>query len=911
MLWMVFSETETSLLVTTAIATPLSKIEALRARVAETRERAQSQFEHGATGVQTATTLSDGFRAFVIDQWLHALRSLEPRDIERLEQQSAIVAVGGTGRGELAPFSDIDLLFLYEPTVGVNFTKVANHCLHELWDASLKLGHSVRTPKDALAMARQDTPFATSLVEMQPLWGSEDLVAKLKRTFERTIVKSRRSAFVNNALEGREEERIKNGGAVQQLEPDIKCSRGGLRDLHLLRWVGFAFYGSAEIDSLRLNGALSREDAHRLIAAHEFLMKIRLDLHFTANKAQDRLTRDEQVRISDKRGIEARPAQIPVERFMQEYFQHTTAVADIVSRFVSRHRRPTLSQRLTDMFLTRRQDGSFLISPKRIDVVTRKLDVVCSDLRQVLQLFLASASNQVPIAARVLEKIRVAASKFSRVLDSEHSRLFLAILERRGYLGTTLRTMFETGVLEVLIPEFARVRCLLQFNQYHHYTVDEHTFRAMEIVESFEHDQTAIGAAYRELRVKHLLHLALLLHDVGKGGIEDHSDVGRAIAERVAIRLGLPEAQREQLMFLIHKHLVMPDIAFRRDISDPGELTRFSHMVGSPEWVTTLYLLSVADISAVGPGVWNDWKAGLMAELYDRAMLVLSGKHPKFLEEDRLRKVREHVAAKLLPDQAPDDERQVLSRWLDQQLEQFPAHYLTGTPRDRIACDIEIIRRLQPGEIVVEGSYDAETSTVEYRIVLDRQNSDGCFHRIAGTLTSQRLEILSAQICTTTDGVVVDVFTVHDDDYSGAVPRNRMEDVGRVIQRVLRKEVKVDEMFQKSKRFSWKTPKPLLGELPNRVTIDNDSSDRCNLVCVFAHDRPGLLYTISRALFRLELSIELAKIATNLDQVLDVFYVTDRTGQKITDAVRLASLQIELENTLSEFDATGHKRFVA
>ncbi len=893
-----------------AVTSTVSKIESLRVRVSEIRERARSQFEHGATGVQTATTLSDGFRAFVVEQWLEALQSVSPESAKRLEQHSAIVAVGGTGRGELAPYSDLDLLFLYEPSVSVEFSKVANHCLHELWNADLKLGHSVRTPKDVMAMARQDTPFATSMVEMQPLWGSTELVAKLKRGFERAFSKTGQAAFVEAAVAGREEERIKNGGAVQQLEPDIKCSRGGLRDLHLLRWVGFAYFGSAEIDSLRLSGALTREDAHKLIAAHEFLMRIRLEWHFAAGKAQDRLTRDEQLRIASERGIEPRPAQIPVEIFMQEYFQHTTAVADIVSRFVARHRRLSLSQRLTEMLLTRRQDGYFLVNPKRLDVVTGHMDATCSDLRQILRLFLASASNQVPIAARVLEKIRLSAHTLSRVLDAEHSRLFLAILERRGRLGATLRSMFETGILEVVLPEFSRVRCLLQFNQYHHYTVDEHTFRAMEIMEGFEKDQSSIGAAYREIKNKHVLHLALLLHDVGKGGIEDHSELGRTIAERVAIRLGLPDSHREQLMFLIHKHLVMADVAFRRDTTDPGEQTRFSHMVGSPEWLSSLYLLTVADVSAVGPDVWNDWKAGLMADLYDRAMLILSGKHPKFLEEERLRKVREHVAAKLISKDAPDDERLQLTRWLDQQLVRFPPHYLTGTPRDRIAADIEVIRRLQPGEIVVEGSYDPDTSIVEYRIVLDRQNSEGCFHRIAGTLTSQRLEILSAQICTTTDGIVVDVFKVHDNDYSGTVPRDRMEDVGKVIQRVLRKEVKVDEMFQKSRRFNWKSQQPLKGDLPNRVTIDNDSSDRCNLVCVFAHDRPGLLYTISRALYRLELSIELAKIATNLDQVLDVFYVTDRSGRKMTDEPRLASIQIELQNTLTEFDATGHERFV-
>ncbi|MBM3970301.1 MAG: [protein-PII] uridylyltransferase [Planctomycetes bacterium] len=895
---------------TTTPAAVSNHLEVLRARVAEIRERARKQFAHGASGGQTATMLSDGMRAFVVEQWLEALTIVPPAVAQKLERHSAIVAVGGTGRGELAPYSDIDIMFLHEPSVANEFKPVVNRCQHSLYDAQLELGHSVRTPKAAIAMALEDSTVATSLIEMQPLWGSTELVASLKRTFERKVVRAGRSAFFESSIANREEDVEKHGGAVQQLEPDIKCSRGGLRDLHLLRWIGFAWYSVPDIDSLRLNGGLLGEDARRLITAQEFLMKIRMDLHFAAGKAQDRLTRDEQLRIAAERGIEATPAQIPVERFMQEYFQHTVAISSIVARFIARHRRLTWNKRLLNLLLERRQDGHFFISPTQLDVASRRLDFVCSGLHQVLRLFLTAARNKVAIAPRVLERIRQTSSDFSRVLDAECSELFMAILEPRGSLATTLRAMYETGVLEVVLPEFSRVRCLLQFNAYHSYTVDEHTLRAMSIIESFEQEPGPVGVAYREIKLKPVLHLALLLHDVGKGGIEDHSELGRSIAERIANRLGLPEPQRQLLMFLVLKHLVMADVAFRHDIADPGELARFSHMVGSPEWLTMLYVLTVADISAVGPGIWNDWKSGLLTDLYGRAMLILSGKHPKFFEEERLSKVREHVARHLSLNDGSSEDREKLTQWVDLHLNQFPAHYLLGTPRDRVAADLEIIRRLQPGEIVVEGTHDTETDTVEYRIVLDRLHSEGCFHRITGTLTSQRLEILSAQICTTTDGIVVDVFSVRDTDFTGPVPPHRMEEVGQAIRRVLRKEVKVDEMFLRSRRFRWKSTNAPISDLPNRVTIDNDSSDRCNIVCVFAHDRPGLLYTISRAVYRLELSIELAKIATSLDQVLDAFYVTDRAGKKITDAARLESIQFELNNTLAEFDATGHQRFV-
>ena len=886
-------------------------LEALRARVAEIRERGRKHFQQGASGLQTATTLSDGFRVFVVKQWQEALAAcVSPEIAQHLERHSAIVAVGGTGRGELAPFSDIDLMFLHEPSVRNEFKQVTNRCLHSFFDSQIDLGYSVRTPKDAILMAIEDSTVATSLLEMQPLWGSNELVASLKQKFERKLVRSRPQAFFESAIANRQEELDKQGGAEHQLEPDVKCSTGGLRELHLLRWMSFAIYGVLDIDSLRLNGGLVGEDARKLISALEFLTKVRVDLHFAAGKPQDRLSRDEQVRIASERGIVPLPARLPVEQFMQTYFEHTTAISSIVSRFIARHRRRSFRVGLIDWLLTRRQDGHFYISPTRLDVPNRSLESVCSDLRQVLRLFLTAARQRVAVAPRVLEQIRLSVPNFRGLVDAECSRLFMAILEPSGGLAQTLRAMYETGVLEVVLPEFTRVRCLQQFNAYHSYTVDEHTLRAMSIVESFEQQPGPVRAAYREIKFKPLLHLALLRHDVGKGGIEDHSELGRDLAEKIAVRWGLPQAQRDLLMFLIHKHLVMADVAFRHDIADPGELARFSHMVGSPEALTMLYVLTVADISAVGPGVWNDWKSNLLTDLYDRSMLILSGKQAKFLEEERLGKVLEHVKKTLITDSTTDELRQQLELWLELHLKQFPSHYLLGTPRGRIASDLKIIRRLQPGEIVVEAAHDTETDTVEYRIVLDPQNSAGCFHRIAGTLTSQRLQILSAEICTTRSGIVVDVFNVRDTDFKGTIPQQRMDEIGQAVCRVLRKEFKVDEMFQRSPRFSWKNAKAPISDLPNRVTIDNDSSDRCNIVCVFAHDRPGLLYTVSRAIYRLDLSIELAKIATHLDQVLDAFYVTDRAGKKVTDDSRLATIQHELSQTLADFDATGHQRFV-
>ena len=892
------------LLVSPELAARTARVARYKSRINDIRDQVSNHFKQGATGAQTAGLQSQLFDAFVVSVLDEALQSLTPTSRVFIESQSVLLAIGGTGRGEMCPYSDLDLLFLATPSVFEKFELVAAQVKRDLGDSGFKLGASVRTLSDSLRWAKQDPKFATALVDARPLWGVAALSERLVSRFRRGV-RSGSAKFIADAVAARDKERAEQSTTTQQLEPDVKRSLGGLRDLHLIHWIGCAAHGVCDIDSLRLQGALSKEEARRLVHAHDFLTTLRIDLHLAAGREQDVLSREDQLRIARQRGISPASGQAPVERFMQEYFQHSTAVASIARRFVASTRHVSWTERLMQSMLAYRIDDIYYVGIETLDVVRRHRRTVCSSIEGVLKLFVTAARFRVRVAPHLVELIRSQHLQAPAHLSAEASQLFLALLKSPGKLGLALRDLHETGVLEAVLPCWQHIRCLIQINQYHHFTVDEHTLRAIEAAEGFASDQNAVGQAYREIHHKELLHLALLLHDAGKGFEEDHSEVGRRLAYDMSLRLGLPDHQRELVMLLVHRHLHMADLALRRDIGDKALLLKFSHEVGSPDALRMLFVLTAADISAVGPGTWNQWKAELTTTLYDRTMLWLSGMGHLFDEATRLKKIEQQVVEQLHSTTEANARETPFSMELpalQSRLQRCPAHYLLETPPSRIAADFRVVCERRPDEIHIEAQYDSENKTVEYRVILHEDLASGCFHKLSGVLSAKRLEILSAAICTTQDGFIIDACRVRDADHAGEIPEFRIEAVATAIRRVLRGETDVETLLKSRGRFAVKaTPGPV-SDLPLRVVIDNDSSDRYTIIDVFAHDRPGLLYAITRSLYELELSVVQAKIATHFDQVLDVFFVTDAADRKIQDGVRLTTIREHLLGNLSAFE---------
>lgn len=872
------------------------RIARFRLRLDEARTQFRKQADAGVLGVQNAAFISDAYDAILLEILADALETLSEIDRVQVAAHSTLIAVGGYGRGELAPFSDLDLLFLHRPKIAQAHHEFASRIVRDCWDAGLKLGHSVRTVDDALAMARSDIQFGTSLVEARRLWGSEDLFRRLGDSFQKTVARGR-SPFIRKSIEARIQERQQHGATTQQLEPDVKRSLGGLRDVHLLRWIAFAQFGVVRIDELRRCDALPKDDARQLTDAHDFLLKVRCELHLTAGRPQDVLTREDQLRIAERWTYPGTEGQLPVEQFMQTYFRHASSIADVTRRFAARARSPSWVDVAVRSFFNCRVDDIYYIGPDQIDVARSQRQRICSRLESVLELYLAARRYQVRLAPPLIELIKQQRFPSPDVLSESARSTFLSILDAPGTLGATLRSMHETGVLEAVLPQLKHMRCLLQFNQYHSFTVDEHTLRAIEAAEAFERDPGPVGRAYRAIRHKELLHVAILLHDAAKGFKEDHCILGARWAVDASHRLGLRDHERELIEFLVRRHLEMADLAFRRDLSDPALLMGFNHVVGSPDALRLLYVLTAADISAVGPAVWNQWKAELLTTLYDRAMDSLNGVSLPAQEDARLKQVEANVL-QLAAHGSDPAQRQLLK----QLLRTFPPHYLLGAPAEQIAVDLKFVQRLDPLGVEVAADFDPETSTVMVRVVTHERVASGCFHKISGALTAKRTEILSAQICTSADGVILDTYRVRDLDNADEFPEFRADEIASAIRKVLLGEKTVEELMPVRKKYLATGVQGPVSNLPLRVVIDNQSSDRCTILDVFAHDRPGLLYTVTKAIYALKLSVVLAKISTHFDQVVDVFYVVDQSGAKIRDGQRLIAIKESLVAALTEFE---------
>ncbi len=746
------------------------------------------------------------------------------------------------------------------------------------------------------------------MIEARSIWGDEHLAEQLTGSFYRHVILFRRRIFYEQCVAARWEERQQHGGAVMQLEPDIKRSPGGLRDIHLLRWTGYARYGTANLDMLRLDDRINGRNVRTLKNARDYLLKVRIQLHYEAGRQQDLFSKDTQLWMAEQRQIEGTNGQRPVEILMQDYFRHSKAVAEITERFVKTHRPKPVLTRIYDFLMTHRSDSILKIEPDQLDVAPRYRSQVCSSLDEILKLFDTASLYGISISPDLLDEIRESVLKLPPVLSNRSIDLFHAILDRSNKLGASIRTMFETGVLNLLIPYMKHAYCLLQFNQYHSYTVDEHTFRAIEASESFANDDSNLSSSYKHVEKKNILNLAILLHDIGKGYGEDHSKVGAMIATETAGRLGLKDEDRDLLVFLVFEHLTMAHLAFRRDISDPDILFAFSQKVGSPEKLRMLYVLTAADITAVGPGVFTDWKSELLADLYERTMLLLGGKHSRYNRDQRLARVNQRVRGHLDLPQILDHEEST-EKWFSELFNSFSPHYLLVTPPERITADIKILRNLPPDEIVVEGNFESDTRTVNYHVISQARYSQSCFHRMVSVFTAKRMDIISAQITTSASGGLIDSFRVIDNDYSREVPRSRIKKIEIEISKAILGETDAKTMFLNNQRFQDSTI--LSGEFDlGRVEIDNQSSKRCTIIDVIAHDRIGLLYIVSRAISRMGLSVVMAKISTHLDQVVDVFYVIDEFDRKkIEDSQRLQEIRTQLQETLHDFEVEGYKRY--
>lgn len=865
-------------------------IVAAKQRLALGREKLRRQHDAGSPGVQVCTLLTDLLDGVVLD--LYEAAKADAEAAGEFPQEVSLVAHGGFGRREVAPYSDVDLMLLIAPGSEKHVEGLARRLSQSIFDCGLQLGFSVRTPSQASQMAFTDATVCTALAESRFLGGSVQLFTKFMRKFRRDAARRARSLLIS-IENSRRDEWKQHGGTVNLLEPNVKRSRGGLRDIQLVRWIGFVRYGESNPEALQHADHLSKADFQRLRHARDFLLRVRNELHFQANKSHDMLDKGEQLRIAAKFGYTGDEAILPVERFMREYFEHTNEVRNVAAHALANARpRFPLSPLFTPL-VSHLVERDFRVGPLHIAATRRGLRKVTSDLAQVLRLMTLANLYNKRIEHDTWEAIRTAMIARSETpVTAEAIQSFLDLMSQPAQLGELLRGLHELRVLEKIIPAVKHARCLLQFNEYHKYTVDEHSIRAVQAVTDFQHDTGTLGEVYRNLKHKRILHLALLLHDLGKGYVEDHSEVGLRIATETAERLQLNQRETEILTFLVHKHLQMSHLAFRRDLNDEQVVVKFAIEVGSPEVLQMLYLLTAADLAAVGPGVLNQWKLELLTELYQQTLRHLAGEAAVKDAAGAL----EHLRAQLAQLAPQSSDR----AWWERQIAVLPGWYLREDPLPLIRERLEQLHQLPRGEVMAAGRYVAERNAIEYTIGVHEDITPGIFHKLTGALTSKGKQILSASIAPLADGLVLDRFFVTDGDFNGEPPQGRLDEVCAALVAALKDQSERPPTFRRLWQSRPMTIAPGQPMPPQRVRIDNNTAERYTILDIFAHDRMGLLYTITRTIFELGLSVHLAKIATYVDQVLDVFYVTENDGRKIVDEGRLKEIRARILEAIEQ-----------
>lgn len=861
--------------------------ERLRGFLRVEEERLRIAQRMAAAGQQTAAARSFVHDTFVTHLFQSATQTAAPA--ETPHGGCAVVAIGGYGRRELAPFSDLDLLFLYtgRRSGGAPTRELIERVLHLLWDAGLTVGHKVHTPEECLSAWRSDPHFQTAMVSARIVAGDEDLFRRLADAVEAKRRKNPET-LIATARGERDEGAKKFGTAVYLQEPNIKESAGGLRDLHTALWAAYARFGCRTLDELRVREHISEDERLRATQSYDFLLRVRQEAHWLAGRKTDRLALDLQPQIAERFGYRSSPHLRASEQFMRDYYRRARELHQFSEALLARS-----AERAKRTFLwfrrARREQLAETFSIKDHQLYLEGDPSVLSE--NPLLFFEAIALAQTANAS-FSHDLRDAFRHHLTAIDrdfrssSEAAHAFLALLARPGRVGRALRLMHEVGLLGRYLPEFGRISLLIQHDLYHHYTVDEHTLRAIDALDALSagddhnpHDRTGtqLRAALGEVERIELLYLALVLHDLGKGRGRGHIARGVVIAEGVCGRLGLDAESAAKVVLLVKHHVLMAHLSQRRDLSEPRLAADFARDVQSLDVLNMLLLLTYADLNAVAPGVWSDWKGLLLGELYRRARpYVGDGEEPETAEDEAAR-IKGRVASAL----GGEDALQKVERHFDL----LPERYARTVTVEAIGTHLELIELLEKdAQKALACRWRAGPSGVTSLIVAvhDRR---GLFADLAGALAAQGVEILSANLNTRADHVAIDNFELREAATHQAVAEHRWPRIERAIAAAVTGSEDVAALVERWRtRNAPRRQKAFSARPPSapRVIFDNRIAEATTVVEVHAPDEPGLAYKIASVLAGTGLDIVFARVATEKSDAFDVFYVTNSTGRKLS-----------------------------
>ncbi len=879
-------------------------LDVLKAALFRGRMIAKERLGAGAGGIETATLLSgvtdEVISALYDFTTVHIFRARNPTEGERM----AVMAVGGYGRGALAPFSDIDLLFLrpYKPTAHTE--SVIEFMLYALWDLGFKVGHASRTVDECIKLSREDFTIRTSILEARRLTGDEKLAEDLKRRFRDEVVKGTSAEFVAAKLKERDERHHKAGASRYVVEPNVKEGKGALRDLHTLFWIAQYTHPGEQKNGIVQLDLFDKREVRLFIQAFDFLWAVRCHLHFVTGRPEERLTFDLQPEIARRMGYGDRGDAPAVERFMRRYFLMAKEVGALTRAFCAKLEQEESKKKpqgLSRLIAPRRAavrkplDPGFLEENGRLNV--DGIEVFERDPLNLLRLFVLADRGDYDLHpdafTAVTRSLPLITSKVRR--DPAAAKLFLDILARGKHTFRVLTLMNDSGILGRYLPEFGRIVAQMQFNMYHSYTVDEHTLRAVGVIADIaqgrlREDHPLSVDTFPLIADKEALFLAMLLHDTGKGGVGGQEKAGARSARAACERMGIEPKRVELIAWLVEHHLVMSDFAQKRDVQDPRTVSAFAQIVQNPERLRLLLVLTTADIRAVGPGVWNGWKGQLMRELFSATEAGFRGgrgsdpaTHFRRHQAQNAKEARERLIA-------ADPSAQIWAEGMEDA-------YFTGFEAQDQTLHADLIRRAgKDGGAAASALVRADRNATEVTIAAhDRR---GLFADLATALSGLGANVVGAKVYTAKTGQALDVFHVQDSSggpFGGETPR-LVERLAEVMEAAGRGEPLAVEArrpgdFGRASAFS----------IASAVAVDNDTSEEATVVEASGRDRPGLLAALARTLADAGLSIQSAHIDLYGERAVDAFYVQDG-GHKLTETRRANALKAHLIKALNDAD---------
>ncbi|WP_425073022.1 [protein-PII] uridylyltransferase [Sagittula sp. S175] len=835
------------------------------------------------------TWLTDGLVTLAFEV---ATQVLHPKHNPTEGERIAVLAVGGYGRGEMAPFSDVDLLFLTPTKITAWAECVIESMLYILWDLKLKVGHSSRTVRDCVRLGAEDFTIRTAMLEARYLTGNQALAEELDRKLWSDLFEGTEREFVMAKLEERDARHGKQGQRYM-VEPNVKEGKGGLRDLQSLFWIIKYVHHTDDVSQLVNKGVFLPEEYETFVQAERFLWAVRTHLHLISGRAVEQLSFDTQPEIAARMGYNDRAGRRAVEWFMQDYFRHATAVGDLtrilLTSLEADHRKaPPLLERI----FKRTPD-----TPKGYTVTHGRLAIeddaeFLKDPLNLLRIYEEALRTGLLIHPDAMRLIKANLNLIDDKMrnDPRAQKLFLDLLLNHGNPERALRRMNELGVLAQFIPEFAPIVAMMQFNMYHHYTVDEHTIQCLWHLSEIEHghlkEELVVSSSILKAGVnRRVLYIALLLHDIGKGREEDHAILGARISRTVAPRLGLTKDEAETVEWLVRYHLLMSDMAQKRDIADPRTVRDFAKAVKTRERLDLLTVLTVCDIRGVGPGVWNNWKAALIRALYRQTRRALENGMEVLNRENRGEEAKKALREALY-DWSPEDISKESSRHY--------APYWQGLHVTGHVIMANLLRGISDDEIRMDIHLDEDRDAT--RVAFALQDHPGIFSRLTGALALVGANVVDARTFTTRDGYATAMFWIQDADgapYEDVrIPRLRQMILKTLKGEVVARDAVKDKDKLKKREKAFK--------VPTSITFDNEGSEIFTIIEVDTRDRGGLLYDITRTLANQNIYIASAVIATYGEQVVDTFYVKDMFGLKLHSQAKRDLIEKKLRQALEE-----------